>query len=351
MPLHLYLNRDMVKLHDTLSASQDQRGVSCLWVEATTPKEIDSVRNISSTAGEDVILVVGDAGLIESVLKTGFQKIAILPTAIPQAVPSLLSHLETLRKGDFSVYLCTGSHRAPDEKTFGSAVDRISGALSSLKTSGVGKVHVQVYHPDPMVHQSVNKFFKKRYGTTNIISFIPYDKSENSLINSSLSLGTIFYERIGDAVLVCIPADKLLTAKRIEGAVSQVKKILGQSGLYPQGYTLISCPVCGRCRLDILKMTEQVSSKLKTLEKKYTLGWKNLETAGGITVAVMGCNVNGPGEARQADLGIAGGKGNSGTIFRKGKPVSTLPGKKLLEEFERELEELIREKTGLYSRP
>ncbi len=334
--------------YHTVSTSLGQNSVSCLWVEVGTQKDIGLVKNIAASTEMDVIPVVGNARLIEGVFETGFQKVAFHASA----VPSIRTHLETLRKNNYSVYLCTSFYegRVPDEKIFRSSVNQIAGALYSLKTNGLHNLNVQVYHPDPVIHHSINKFFKESYDTVNIIGFIPYDKSEDILIKSSLSVGIILYEHIGDAVLVRFPPGASFTVKRIAIAVSQVKKILGQCGLYPQGYTVIACPVCGRCMLDILKMTEQVSRKLQTLEKKYTPEWKKLEAAGGITVAVMGCNVNGPGEARQADIGIAGGKGNTGTIFKRGKPVSTLSEKKLFGRFEHELEELIREKMGLYSR-
>jgi (E)-4-hydroxy-3-methylbut-2-enyl-diphosphate synthase len=71
---------------------------------------------------------------------------------------------------------------------------------------------------------------------------------------------------------------------------------------------------------------------------------RNLEDTGGITVAVMGCNVNGPGEAREADIGIAGGRGGTGTIFTGGRPVATLSEDRLLPEFQRMVEALIEER-------
>jgi (E)-4-hydroxy-3-methylbut-2-enyl-diphosphate synthase len=84
--------------------------------------------------------------------------------------------------------------------------------------------------------------------------------------------------------------------------------------------------------LDIEKMTKRISGKLKVLEEEYNQQGKRLEDVGGITVAVMGCNVNGPGEARNADIGIAGRKNKTGVLFKEGTPLKTLPENELIDE-------------------
>ena len=89
------------------------------------------------------------------------------------------------------------------------------------------------------------------------------------------------------------------------------KEILQAAGLRKDGPELISCPTCGRTQIDLIRLAEDVERRLKSCDKP-------------ITVAVMGCIVNGPGEAREADVGIAGGK-DCGVLFAKGKKLKTLP--------------------------
>ena len=105
--------------------------------------------------------------------------------------------------------------------------------------------------------------------------------------------------------------------------VYAAKDILKAAGLRKEGVNIISCPTCGRTSIDLIGLVNKVDAALKDCQKP-------------ITVAVMGCIVNGPGEAREADLGVAGGKGE-GLIIKKGEIIRKVPEENLLEEFEKEL--------------
>ncbi|MBI5632384.1 MAG: flavodoxin-dependent (E)-4-hydroxy-3-methylbut-2-enyl-diphosphate synthase [Nitrospirae bacterium] len=129
------------------------------------------------------------------------------------------------------------------------------------------------------------------------------------IIKSSVGLGIILSEGIGDTMRVSLSADPVQE-------VRVAYEILKSLGLRQKGANIISCPTCGRCQIDIRGLAAKVESELKDIEKP-------------VTVAVMGCVVNGPGEAREADIGIAGGKG-MGILFRKGKVVKTVKEKDLL---------------------
>jgi (E)-4-hydroxy-3-methylbut-2-enyl-diphosphate synthase len=122
-------------------------------------------------------------------------------------------------------------------------------------------------------------------------------------IRSAVGIGILLNEGIGDTIRVSLsthPCEEVTTAY----------EILKSLGLRQHGPTLISCPSCGRAEVDIIGLAESVDRSLRDISKP-------------IKVAVMGCVVNGPGEAREADIGIACGK-NKGAIFRKGKVVSTV---------------------------
>ena len=102
------------------------------------------------------------------------------------------------------------------------------------------------------------------------------------------------------------------------------KEILSSVGMQQYGPVLVSCPTCGRTQVDLIHMAQEVEEKIQKFKKP-------------IRVAVMGCAVNGPGEAREADFGIAGGKG-SGLLFRKGKILRSVPEEELIPALMEEIE-------------
>jgi (E)-4-hydroxy-3-methylbut-2-enyl-diphosphate synthase len=129
-------------------------------------------------------------------------------------------------------------------------------------------------------------------------------------VRSALGIGLLLAEGIGDTIRVSLTGDP----------VEEVKvgyEILKSLNLREHGPTIISCPTCGRCEIDLISLTKKVEQKLK-----------NVKTP--LKIAVMGCVVNGPGEARDADLGIAGGKGY-GLLFRKGKEIRKVKERDLVQ--------------------
>ena len=136
-------------------------------------------------------------------------------------------------------------------------------------------------------------------------------------IKSSIGLGMILSQGIGDTIRVS------LTASPLEEIVS-AKLILRTLGLFKGGIEVVSCPTCGRTKIDLIGLAEQVERMVMGFDLP-------------IKVAVMGCAVNGPGEAKEADLGIAGGNGE-GLVFRKGEIVRKVPESELLSALREELE-------------
>ena len=129
------------------------------------------------------------------------------------------------------------------------------------------------------------------------------------LMKSAMGIGALLLDGIGDTIRVSLTDDPV-------EEVYAAKDILKAAGLRKEGVNIISCPTCGRTRIDLIGLVNQVDAALKDCQKP-------------ITVAVMGCVVNGPGEAREADIGIAGGDG-WGMIFEKGQQVDKLPYEELL---------------------
>ena len=129
------------------------------------------------------------------------------------------------------------------------------------------------------------------------------------LMKSAMGIGALLLDGIGDTIRVSLTDDPI-------EEVYAAKDILKAAGLRKEGVNIISCPTCGRTKIDLISLVNQVDEALKDCQKP-------------ITVAVMGCVVNGPGEAREADIGIAGGDG-CGMLFEKGQQIEKLPYDELL---------------------
>lgn len=135
-------------------------------------------------------------------------------------------------------------------------------------------------------------------------------------IKSSVGLGILLSKGIGDTLRVS------LTGEPIE-EIRVAKRILQELNLYPKGLEIISCPTCGRTEIELIKLANEVEKRCEGINKP-------------IKIAIMGCVVNGPGEAREADIGIAGGQG-VGVIFKKGKLFKKVSEDKLIDELMEEI--------------
>lgn len=138
-------------------------------------------------------------------------------------------------------------------------------------------------------------------------------------VKSSVGIGILLSMGIGDTIRISLTGDPVEEVK-------VGREILKSLNLLNEGIELISCPTCGRTNIDLISIVEEAEKKLSHIKKP-------------IKVAIMGCPVNGPGEAREADIGIAGGKGE-GLIFRKGEIIKKVKEENLLEELLKEIEKL-----------
>lgn len=138
-------------------------------------------------------------------------------------------------------------------------------------------------------------------------------------IKSAIGLGNILYQGIGDTIRVSLTGDPI-------EEIRSAKLILRSLGLKKGGVTVVSCPTCGRTQIDLIGLAGKVEKMVEDLELD-------------IKVAVMGCVVNGPGEAKEADIGIAGGKGE-GLLIKKGEVIAKVPENQLLDALKEELEKM-----------
>ena len=177
----------------------------------------------------------------------------------------------------------------------------------SMKSSSV-PLMIEAYRlfserSDYPLHVGVTETGTKRMGT----------------IKSAMGIGALLCQGIGDTMRVSLTADpvqEVLTAK----------DILKAAGLRKDGVNIIACPTCGRTRIDLIRLANEVEQALSDCQKP-------------ITVAVMGCVVNGPGEAREADVGIAGGDGCA-LIFKKGRIIKKVPESEVLDSLMEEIDKL-----------
>ncbi|HDZ84108.1 MAG TPA: flavodoxin-dependent (E)-4-hydroxy-3-methylbut-2-enyl-diphosphate synthase [Nitrospirae bacterium] len=177
-------------------------------------------------------------------------------------------------------------------------------------------IKVSLKASDVMKTVEAYRLFAEKFSYPTHIGISEAGPAFSGTVKSAVGLGMLLSEGIGDTMRVSLTADP----------VEEVKvayEILKSLHLRQRGPELISCPTCGRCKIDIMGIVDKVEEQLAKEKKQ-------------ITVAVMGCIVNGPGEAREADIGIAGGKG-MGILFKRGKKVKTLKESELFSTLMKEI--------------
>lgn len=194
-----------------------------------------------------------------------------------------------------------------------SALDKVA----MLEQFGFSDIVISIKSSDVLMCVKAHRLIAERTSYPLHVGITEAGTLRSGNIKSAIGLGLILSEGIGDTIRVS------LTASPVEEVVS-AKLVLRTLGLRKGGIEVVSCPTCGRTKIDLIGLAEQVEA----MAAGYDLP---------IKVAVMGCAVNGPGEAREADLGIAGGAGE-GLVFRKGEIVRKVPESELLSALKEEIE-------------
>jgi len=183
--------------------------------------------------------------------------------------------------------------------------------IDALRDFGFEDVALSVKASDAQKCIAAYRLAAERFDCPLHLGVTEAGTSYTGLVNSAVGIGTLLSEGIGDTIRVS------LTAQPVEEVRAGIA-ILKAAGLRKGGVKLVSCPTCGRTRIDLIGLARAAEEKLAGMDRD-------------ITVAVMGCEVNGPGEAREADFGMAGGKG-FGSLFIKGQVVRTrIPEAELLD--------------------
>jgi len=181
--------------------------------------------------------------------------------------------------------------------------------IKILEDLGFTNIKVSLKASDVLTTVDAYRLFSRQYDYPLHVGISEAGPPSTGIIKSAVGIGILLSEGIGDTIRVSLTASP---GEEIRVAYA----ILGSLGLRKKGVNIISCPTCGRCKIDLRRLVSDVEKKTRHLDRP-------------VTIAVMGCVVNGPGEAREADIGIAGNKGR-GILFRKGKIVRRLPEEELL---------------------
>lgn len=190
-------------------------------------------------------------------------------------------------------------------------VESAAQEIALLEEMGFSDVALSVKASDVPTAVAAYRLAAERFSCPLHVGITEAGTSYAGLVNSAAGIGTLLMEGIGDTIRVSLTADP---AEEVRAGIA----ILQACGLRRGGVKLVSCPTCGRTRIDLIGLARAAEERLAAVDRD-------------ITVAVMGCEVNGPGEAREADFGIAGGKG-FGSLFVKGQVVRTkIPENELLD--------------------
>ena len=193
------------------------------------------------------------------------------------------------------------------------------GYVRLLEDCGFGDICISVKCSRVPVNMAAYELLHERVDYPLHLGVTEAGTPEMGVLKSAIGIGGLLCRGIGDTLRVSLTADPV-------EEVTAAKKILQAAGIRRTEPDLIACPTCGRTQYDMLPIAREVERRLKDCHKP-------------ITVAVMGCVVNGPGEAAAADVGIAGGRGE-GLLFAKGKILRKVPQEQLVDELFREIEKL-----------
>lgn len=196
-------------------------------------------------------------------------------------------------------------------------------ATDLLEMHGFDNIVISIKASDPALTISAYRLLSEKTSHPLHLGVTEAGTAREGVIRSAVGIGTLLAEGIGDTIRVSLTADPVEEIRASYG-------ILKALGLRDRGPLLISCPTCGRTAVDLVAIAGQIEKALQTIKHP-------------IKVAVMGCAVNGPGEAREADIGIAGGKGEF-LIFRQGRIIRKVPESEAVSALMAEIESLCRDK-------
>lgn len=282
-------------------------------------KGIEAARAIKAIRKEISIPVVADihfdAALAMEAIKSGADKIRINPgnvkdnDELDRVISAAMAKGVPMRLGVNSGSL-TGMARGKANPAR-AMVEALLKYLEHFKNRKFNDIVLSLKASDVMTTVEAYRLMARECEYPFHLGVTAAGLPEEGMVRSSIGIGALLLDGIGDTIRVSLTGDP---AKEVRGA----KRILSAVGARKFGYEVIACPTCGRCQVDLVAMVERLEKELQRGKGQGAWGKEKQ-----ILIAMMGCEVNGPGEARNADIGIAFGKGK-GAIFKDGKIIKTV---------------------------
>ncbi|MBO5994466.1 MAG: flavodoxin-dependent (E)-4-hydroxy-3-methylbut-2-enyl-diphosphate synthase [Firmicutes bacterium] len=289
------------------------------------------------TDGYDIPLVADihfDYKLAIEAIKNGADKIRINPgnigslDRVREVVKAASERQVPIRvgvnSGSLEKHIVDKYHGVTAEGLAESALDN----LKIIEDLGYDNLVVSIKSSNVKMNYEAHKLLTKGTSHPIHIGITEAGTLKRGKVKSAIGIGSLLLNGIGDTMRVSLTADPI-------EEVIYAKEILRTLGMRPSAVDLVSCPTCGRTKIDLEALANDIEQGLESIEERLLREGKP-----GIKVAVMGCAVNGPGEAREADFGVAGGLGE-GLIFSKGQILMKVPEKDIVSELLKLIEENI----------
>ncbi len=326
---HIYiqsmLNISAEKVSESAAQAAELEKAGCEIIRAAVPT-LEDVRLIPAIKEAVNIPVVADIHfdyrIALACVEAGVDKIRINPGNIGSA-DRVKAVADACRKKNIPIRIGvnSGSLERPLLEKYGSPtpealVESALGHVRLLNDCDFDDIVISIKSSDVKLMIAAYRLLAQQVDYPLHLGVTEAGTERMGMIKSAVGIGSLLCDGIGDTIRVSLTADPV---KEIYAA-KDILRACGMGG----GPQIVACPTCGRTKIALIPLAEQVEELCKTIDKP-------------IKVAVMGCVVNGPGEAREADIGIAGGKGE-GILFKKGKILRKVPEDKLLEELKKEID-------------
>lgn len=326
---HIYiqsmLNIPAEKVDENAAQAAELEKAGCEIIRAAVPT-LEDVRLIPAIKEAVNIPVVADIHfdyrIALACVEAGVDKIRINPGNIGSA-DRVKAVADACRKKNIPIRIGvnSGSLERPLLEKYGSPtpealVESALGHVRLLNDCDFDDIVISIKSSDVKLMIAAYRLLAQQVDYPLHLGVTEAGTERMGMIKSAVGIGSLLCDGIGDTIRVSLTADPV---KEIYAA-KDILRACGMGG----GPQIVACPTCGRTKIALIPLAEQVEELCKTIDKP-------------IKVAVMGCVVNGPGEAREADIGIAGGKGE-GILFKKGKVLRKVPEDKLLEELKKEID-------------
>ncbi len=304
----------------------EKAGCDIVRIAVTDDEEVEAVKKIKSETNIPLVADIQfDYKIALGCIKNGIDKVRINPgnigneDKIREVVNACKAYGVPIRIGVNGGSLQKDILNKYGKKTTDGLVESVARNIDLLERFNFDDIVISAKSSD--VNMMIDSYteISKRFNYPLHLGVTEAGLFLSGAVKSSIGIGTLLYNGIGDTIRVSLTDDPL-------NEVKVAKEILKSLNLYNKGVNLISCPTCSRTKFNLIGLANKVEKMVEDLDKN-------------ITIAVMGCAVNGPGEAREADIGVAGGNGE-GLIFKKGEILRKVKEEDLLEELKKEIESL-----------